>query len=397
MSLETWQRARRILCIRLDYLGDVLMCTPAIRALKESGSGRHITLLTSASGAAAARYVPEIDAVSEYAAPWMKSSMPHRPNADLQFVDTLRACRFDAAVIFTTYSQNPLPSALLCYLAEIPLRLAHCRENPYQLLTDWIRDPEPQEYVRHEVKRQLDLAAAAGGKTGNERLSCRIPGADTQWSTQRLHAMGIARDKPWVLLHPGATAASRRYPPELWAEAADILATRLRIPLVFTGGEEEVTLVETIRRSMRSGYSRSHSLAGKLDLGKLAAVIAQAPVMVSGNTGPAHIAAATGTPIVDLYALTNPQHTPWMVPSRVLYHDVPCRNCYKSICPKGHNACLRKIEPGQVAAAVADLLDHANVEIKEAAYGAPGMQQASPCVFPSALPIYAHPDSIVGL
>jgi ADP-heptose:LPS heptosyltransferase len=123
--------------------------------------------------------------------------------------------------------------------------------------------------------------------------------------------------------------------------------------VVFTGGPSEIALVDGIRRDMRCA---SHSLAGKLDLGKLAAVIAQAAVMVSGNTGPAHIAAALRTPIVDLYALTNPQHTPWKVPSRVLYHDVPCRNCYKSICPLGHNACLAQIAPSRVVAAVAELL-----------------------------------------
>jgi hypothetical protein len=63
------------------------------------------------------------------------------------------------------------------------------------------------------------------------------------------------------------------------------------------------------------------------------------------------MAAALGTPVVDLYALTNPQHTPWMVPHRVLYHDVPCRNCYKSICPLGHHNCLRLVSPDDVVSA----------------------------------------------
>ena len=67
-----------------------------------------------------------------------------RPRADRAMIERLRAARFDAAVIFTVYSQNPLPAALLCYLADIPLRLAHCRENPYQLLTDWVAEPEPE-------------------------------------------------------------------------------------------------------------------------------------------------------------------------------------------------------------------------------------------------------------
>jgi ADP-heptose:LPS heptosyltransferase len=77
---------------------------------------------------------------------------------------------------------------------------------------------------------------------------------------------------------------------------------------------------------------------------------------VAGNTGPVHVAAAVGTPVVDLYALTNPQHTPWMVPSRVLFNDVPCRWCYSSVCPERHHRCLRGVHPEQVVAAALDLL-----------------------------------------
>src|SRR5690606_33252539 len=98
------------------------------------------------------------------------------------------------------------------------------------------------------------------------------------------------------------------------------------------------------------------SLAGQLSLGQLIALIERARLLISNNSGPVHIAAATGTPVVDLYALTNPQHTPWQVASRVLNHDVPCRNCYSSVCPQGHHACLLKVEPQQVADAARELL-----------------------------------------
>ena len=98
------------------------------------------------------------------------------------------------------------------------------------------------------------------------------------------------------------------------------------------------------------------SLAGRLSLGELGALIEAADLLICNNTGPAHIAAAVGTPVVDLYALTNPQHTPWQVESRVLFHDVPCRNCYKSVCPAGHHDCLRRVPPERVAEAARELL-----------------------------------------
>jgi len=154
-----WQQARHILCVRLDSLGDVLMCTPAMRALRQAVPGRTLTLLGSPSGAAALPFIPElIDAIA-WEAPWSNCApVPTMHTDGLALVATLAARAFDAAVIFTTYTQSALPAALLCQLAGIPLRLAHCRENPYGLLTDWIPDPEPATIVRHEVQRSDDDA-----------------------------------------------------------------------------------------------------------------------------------------------------------------------------------------------------------------------------------------------
>src|SRR5437763_7320266 len=155
-----WQSATNILCVRLDNAGDVLMTTPALRALKHAAPGRRVTLLGSGAGCAIARHIPEVDAVIRFEAPWVKNDLASDAVALLRMSDAIASRGFDAAVIFTVYSQNPLPSAMLCYMAGIPLRLAHCRENPYRLLTDWVREIEPHQRVRHEVRRQLDLVAA---------------------------------------------------------------------------------------------------------------------------------------------------------------------------------------------------------------------------------------------
>jgi lipopolysaccharide heptosyltransferase II len=342
---EAWGRVRRLLCVRLDSLGDVLMTTPAIRAFKQT-LGCSVTLLTSAAGAAAVPFIPEIDDCIRFAAPWMKSPDVNAA-ADLAMIEEIAAGRFDAAAIFTVYSQNPLPAAYLCYLAGIPRRLGYCRENPYRLLTHWLPDPEPAQLIRHEVERQLVLAAAAGCRTKDERLSFRVPAA----ALRTIRALELPR--PLVVVHPGASAASRRYPPESFASAMSLLIAGNGAKVVFTGDAQERLLVERIR-GLVAGETRS--LAGKLSVGELGALIAEADLLVSNNTGPAHIAAAVGTPVVDLYALTNPQHTPWQVENRVLFHDVPCRNCYKSICPHGHHDCLRKVAPERVAAAASELL-----------------------------------------
>lgn len=359
MNPETFGQAERILCVRLDTIGDVLMTTPSIRALKESRPGRHITLLTSPPGAAIAPLVPEIDDLIVYDAPWLKATAP-RPNSQPEFemVERLRQGHFDAAVIFTVFSQNPLPSAFLCYLAGIPLRVAHCHENPYQLLTHWVADPEPAQGIRHEVRRQLDLVASVGCQTQDERMSLPVPEEACAKVQAILAELGIERGGRWLVIHPGATAASRRYPPESFAEVARELVTEHGFQVIFTGSGGENELVEGIRQAMGAA---SYSLVDKLNLGEMAALLSLAPLLLANNTGPVHMAAALGTAVVDLYALTNPQHTPWAVPNRVLSHDVPCKNCFKSICPEEHNNCLRLITPKEVVQAVLEL--HSSVAV----------------------------------
>lgn len=350
---RSWKTAENILVIRLDNFGDVLMSTPAIRAIKEARPGRKVTLLASPEGALVGRMVPEIDEVISYPAPWVKATSPLPDSkADLKMIAALDRRKFDAAVIFTVYSQNPLPAALMCFLANIPLRLAHCRENPYQLLTNWVPEGAQMDSGRHEVRRQLDLVGTVGYATRNERLSFSYSAGAQEKMLRLAERGGLDLKARWVVMHPGATAPSRRYPPAYFAEAARML-NETGIQVILTGSKREAELAESIGNL--SGDC-TYSLAGKLDMEELGALIHAAPLLISNNTGPVHLAAALGTPVVDLYALTNPQHTPWMVPNRVLSYDVPCKWCYKSICPEGHHLCLRGVAPEEVVKAALELL-----------------------------------------
>jgi lipopolysaccharide heptosyltransferase II len=352
--MTKWDEAENILAVRLDAMGDVLMTGPAIAALAESRPGRRVTVLTSPSGAEAAALLSGVDRIIAYDAPWMKATGPRTsPQPDFALIDRLRREQFDAAVIFTVYSQNPLPAALMCYLAGIPLRLAHCRENPYLLLTDCVKETEPESGIRHEVRRQLDLAATVGCHSNDERIRVRISDEAAAHVRQTLRWMDLEESESWAVVHPGATAASRRYPPARFAEVCRELVQNHGLKLVFTGHGAELPLVDEIRELMEAP---SECLAGELNLAELAALLEAAPLLIANNTGPVHLAAAVGCPVVDLYALTNPQHGPWMVPHRVLSHDVECRWCYRSVCPQGHNDCIARIEPKAVVQAALELL-----------------------------------------
>lgn len=308
-----WLQVKNILCVRLDNMGDVLMTTPAFRALKQCYPAARLTLLTSSMGAGIAEYIPEIDAVIRFDVPWVNLQREAEGAAIMQLIATLKAAEFDAAILFTVFSQNPLPAALICYMAGIPLRLGYCRESPYALLTDWLPDTEAVlTRLRHEVERQLALVKHIGAETTDQRLSLTVPANSGH---TLLRSAGIDPDRPWLILHPGVSEARRQYPADKYIAAARAL---MDFQIVVTGSAAERELCAAVAAAVNGV-----SMAGKLTLGELITVIHCAPLLISNNTGTVHIAAATQTPVIVLYAQTNPQHTPWQVPYRVLEFSVP--------------------------------------------------------------------------
>ncbi|GAB4024817.1 lipopolysaccharide heptosyltransferase II [Spirosoma koreense] len=351
-NLNYWPDGLRILCVRLDNMGDVLMTTPAFRALKTTWPGCHLTLLTSSVGAAIGECLPDIDQVIRYDVPWVQSQAGYRESW-LPMVQRLSREGFDAAIVFTVQSQNPLPTAMLCYLAGIPRILGYCRENPYQLMTDWVPDPEVLVATRHEVERQLALVQTIGCQTDNRHLSLHVPETDKSWVSQRLLEAGLNPDRPWLVLHPGASETRRQYPAQDFASAAQRLVQELDYQLVLTGSAAEQPLTGLIQHELNG---RGIDLAGQLTIRQLSGLIAQAPLLIANNTGPVHLAAAVGTPVVVLYAKTNPQHTPWLVPSRVLYFDVPAGN-------RSRNVLLQQFPEGIPANASPEALVQAVCEL----------------------------------
>src|SRR5579885_3547941 len=197
-----WSRAGRILAIRLDNLGDVLVTTPALHAIKQSLPQATLTLLASPVGAQVARLNPDLDEVIVYQAPWMDpwQKLPQDSRREQQMIETLRARRFDAAIIFTSFRQSALPAAYLCYLADIPLRAAASIDGPGSLLTTRHKH---SERMMHEVERGLDLVGALGMSTEERDLVLRVPGEARAQMRERLALMGVARNRPLVVVHPG--------------------------------------------------------------------------------------------------------------------------------------------------------------------------------------------------
>jgi ADP-heptose:LPS heptosyltransferase len=351
-----WLAVRRLLVVRLDNLGDVILATPAIHALRQALPEARITLLASPVGAQVAALDDDIDDTIVYRAPWMDPDrlLPQDPSRDLSTIAEIRRRGFDAAVVFTSYHQSSLPAAQLCYLAGIPLRHAASVDGPGSLLTSRHRFPDT---TLHEVERGLDLVRGLGIAPTDDRLVLRPIERDV------IEARGIVAqqrdDRPVVAIHPGCSCSSRTYPPDGFARAARALQLRLGARIIWTGMPEEGPLIDGIRTMLDEP---GLSLVGATNLSQLAAITAACDLAVTNNSGPMHVAAAVGTPVVALFALTNPpeEWRPWNVPHVLLNRDVPCARCYHRVCPVGHE-CLRSVTSDDIVTASEGLLRHAAI------------------------------------
>jgi lipopolysaccharide heptosyltransferase II len=354
---EQWCSAHNILLVRLDNLGDMLLMTPAFHAVKTSLPQARMTLLASPVGAQVGLLNPDIDEVITYRAPWVDPwrALSHDSVREQRMIARLKASHFDGAIIFTSFRQSALPAAYMCYLADIPLRAAASIDGSGSLLTTRHKHPER---LMHEVERGLDLVGALGMETAQHDLVLNIPG-DALTEVSTLLAQRDMDRSPLIVVHPGCSMPARTYPWEMYAQVIGLLIAQTGAYVLVTGSADEHELVDCVVEHVNPAYHRQiFSIAGMLPFPQFCALLQLADLVITNNTGPMHIAAAVKTPVVVLFALTNPpeQWRPWRVPQRLLYHDVSCRICYSRVCPYQHE-CLRLVSPQMVVNAARELLE----------------------------------------
>lgn len=330
----------RVLAVRLDSAGDVLLTGPAMRAV--AARAERVTLLHSPRGREAARLLPGVADLVEYRAAWIDPDPRPVDAAEVEgLLARLRAGAHDEAIVWTSFHQSPLPAALLLRLAGIRRVAAISDDYPGSLLDVRHRVGEGV----HEVERALSLAAAAG---------YRLPAGDPGGLAVRGPLPALPRRPPArsVVVHPGAAVPARSWAPERHGRLVRLLASAGWEVLV-TGTREEARLCA------RVAGSAGQDLSGRTSLAELAAVLRDADALVTGNTGPAHLAAAVGTPVVSLFAPTVPSERwrPWGVP-HVLLGDqsIGCAGCRARDCPVPGHPCLDEVTPREVLDALRHLL-----------------------------------------
>lgn len=329
------------LVVRLDNDGDVLLAGPTIRAV--GASGRRVALLCGPRGRQAAAGLPGVETVLEFRAPWIDPDpTPVDAAAIERLIETVRAQCVDEALVLTSFHQDPLPMALVLRLAGVGRIGAICEDYPGTLLDVRHR----VEDALHEVERGLSLAAAMGHHLApgdDDRLRVRT----ASWSPPP----SLGRS-PYVVVHPGASVPARAWPAEHHAEVVRALARR-SITVLVTGGPGERALTAAVAQDLPGVYD----LGGETSFAELADLLSRAAAVVVGNTGPAHLAAAVGCPVVSVFAPTVPaaRWRPWRVPVRLLEREVVCAGCRARVCPVAQHPCMREISATEVLAALTAL------------------------------------------
>jgi ADP-heptose:LPS heptosyltransferase len=345
-----WAGMRRILVVRPDNVGDVLMAGPALRALAAAAPTARIDLLASPAGAAATGLLPWVDEAVVASVSWQQlpggNAREDDADPDAGLVATLAERDYDAAVLLTSFSQSPWPAAEVCRRAGIGVRVGTSKEFGGGALSHWVPAP-PDE--GHQVDRALAVLAGVGVPAADATLYAEVPADARDRVVALLADRGVAG--PYAVVAPGASCPSRRWPADRFAATGRELAAD-GLAVVVSGTAKEADLVA----AAADGVPGAVTLAGDLDLPGLAALMAGAAAVVVNNSGGAHLADAVGTPVVELFAGTETvdQYRPRSVPAAVLTREVSCAPCRQLVCPFGQE-CL-DVPPAEVADAARRLL-----------------------------------------
>ena len=333
-----------VLIVRLDSMGDMLMTGPAVRAVAHGA--RSVTMLCGPRGRQAAELLPGVDRLLVWDCPWIANPAPQptREKVD-ELLDLLEPAPA-RAVILTSFHQSSLPTALLLRLAGVRHITAISEDYPGALLDVRLRPGLDVPALAPEPERNLAVARAAGfdlpdGDDG--RLAVRLPIRSNPEPQRVMHSR-----RGYIVVHPGADAPARTWPASHYTECVRLLADAGH-EVVVTGGPDEIGLCSLV------AGSGGRNLAGTTDVGGLGRLIADAALLITGNTGPAHLAAAVQTPVVCLFSPVTAAESwaPYGVPLELLGdQSAPCAMTRARECPVPGHPCLSSVTPEEVVDAV---------------------------------------------
>lgn len=329
-----------------NWLGDAVMTTPALAGVREGLPDARIVLLARPLVAELFRHHPDVDEVIVYERPGRHEGVLGR----LRLAGELRRRRFDGALLL----QNAFDAALTAFLGGIPERAGYPTDARRILLTLPVPlSPGYQE--RHDVEYYLCLLDGLGiPRPVPAVLKLAVTGEEREAMAARLASLGIGEGTPIVAINPGATYGSaKRWYPDRFAAVADALSEEWRAAVVLVGSTAEAPLSGEIEASMRSPVV---NLAGKTAVRELMALLSLSSFLVTNDSGPMHIGAALGVPLVAIFGPTDWRRTsPWSSHAKIVRLEIDCSPCRLRVCDRGHE-CMLGVTPEMVVDAARQLL-----------------------------------------
>jgi len=329
-----------------NWLGDAVMTTPALAAVREGFPDARIVLLARPLVAELFRHHPDVDEVMVYERPGRHEGALGR----LRLAGELRRRGFDGALLL----QNAFDAALIAFLGRIPERAGYPTDGRRILLT--LPVPlTPGILERHEVEYYLCLVEGLGiPRPVPAALKLGVTKQESEAMAVRLASLGIGRGAPIVTINPGATYGSaKRWYPDRFAAVADVLSAEWGAAVVVVGSTAEAPLAGEIEAAMRNPPV---NLAGKTTVREMMALLSLSSFLVTNDSGPMHIGAALGVPLVAIFGPTDWRRTsPWSDVAKVVRVEIDCSPCRRRVCDRGHE-CMLGVTPGMVVDAARQLL-----------------------------------------
>jgi heptosyltransferase-2 len=334
-----------------NLVGDTVMATPALRALRRGYPGSRLL------GVIKPHVAPTLDGTT-----WLDEVIGFDPKSRDRSMRTaavwkrLRAEQADVAVLLP----NSFRAALLAWSAGIPRRVGYERGGRGKMLTDRLavpRDAKGERLPVPIVEYYLAMVRRLGCPIDSVRTELATTAVDEAAATGARQALGLTDDRPTVCLNTGgAFGPAKSWPIASFATLASRLATELEVQVLVVCGPSERDAAREIVRA--SGHPKVVSLADQsLGIGLTKACVRRSSLLITTDSGPRHFAAAFNVPVITLFGPTHIAWTRTYHPHAVhLFHPVPCGPCQQPVCPLGHHRCMTELSPDSVFRAAVRML-----------------------------------------
>ncbi len=336
----------KILVRAPNWVGDGVMATPALAALRSCFAQAQITLLAKPAVSSLLLHHPDIDRILLYEDPGKHAG----PIGFLKLAATLRRERFDLAFLL----QNAFEAAALAAFAGIPKRIGYDTDGRRLLLTGRL----PRKDAPQHQREAFSALGSLIGATVKNRPHLWVQNEEVSAIRMRLESFGISKADRRIGICPGsATGPAKQWIPERFAEVADQLAERFQANILLLGGPNDRPVSEIILRKMKT---KAVLLAGRISLREMMAVISLCDLCITNDSGSMHIASALDIPYVTLFGSTSPDASfPGGERGRKIYHPVNCSPCWLRVCPVEHH-CMTAIAVQEVFMAAEEVMPLAN-------------------------------------